>query len=98
MIGPELDDLSLTQTYCDLRPSVGARLRRDFAEEPTLAAQTGTGMTMELWTSDQLGTWTVVHHAPDGISCVVTTGQNWTVGTDAVVLMDQALAETVHQS
>jgi hypothetical protein len=37
-----------------------------------------------------------VHHGSDGISCVVTTGQDWAAGSDAVLLMDQALAETVH--
>jgi hypothetical protein len=92
------DDLSLTETYCDLRETVVGTLRHDFAEAPQLAAVTGAGMTMELWASDLLGTWTVVHHAGDGISCIVTSGQDWTVGTDAVVLMDDVLAREVHQS
>ena len=92
------DDLSLTETYCDQRATVADTLRHDFAEKPSLAATTGTGMAMELWTSDLLGTWTMVHHGGDGISCIVTSGQDWAAGADAAVLMDRALAETVHQS
>jgi hypothetical protein len=91
-------DLSLTETYCDLRTTVDGTLRHDFAEAPRLAAVTGAGMTMELWASDLLGTWTVVHHGGDGISCIVTSGQDWTTSTDAVVLLDGVLETQVHQS
>ena len=91
-------DLSLAETWCDARGTVADTLRHDFAEAPTLAALTGTGMTMELWTSDLLGTWTMVHHGGDGISCIVTSGMDWQSDKDAVVLIDRALAQTVHQS
>jgi hypothetical protein len=92
------DDLSLTETYCDLRATVNETLRRDFAEVPTVAALTGAGMMMELWTSDRLGTWTMVHHGTDGISCIVTTGGDWAADVDAVLLLDRALAAILHQS
>lgn len=92
------DGLSLTETYCDLRETVAGTLSHDFAEAPRLAALTGMGMTMELWTSDLVGTWTLVHHAADGISCIVTSGTGWQADGDPVVLLDQALAEAVHQS
>jgi hypothetical protein len=91
-------DPSLTETYCDARAIVAETLRHDFAEEPRVAALTGTGMTMELWTSDLLGTWTMVHHAPDGISCIVTSGQDWSAESDAVGLLDAVLEAEVHQS
>lgn len=90
--------LSLTETYCDLRATVGETLRHDFDEHPRLATLTATGMTMELWTSDLLGTWTLVHHGEDGISCIVRSGQDWTAGADAMVLLDGVLAAEVHQS
>jgi hypothetical protein len=92
------DDLSLTETYCDKRVTVAETLRHDFAEEPRLVAVTGAGMTMELWTSDLLGTWTVVHHGQDGISCIVTSGQDWSTASDAVLLLDGVLETAVHQS
>lgn len=91
-------DPSLTETWCDARAVVGETLRRDFAEEPRLAALTGTGLRMEFWASDLLGSWTLVHHGQDGISCIVTSGMDWTKGADAAVLLDRALAEAVHQS
>jgi hypothetical protein len=91
-------DLTLTEAYCDLRGVVDETLRHDFAEEPQLAALTGTGMTMELWASDLLGTWTMVHHGADGISCIVTSGQDWSTDVDAVNLLDTVLQTEVHQS
>lgn len=104
LIGPDVSDAtiesdpSLTETYCDSRRVVEANLERDFAEEPRLIAVTGAGMTMELWASDLMGTWTMLHHGSDGISCIVTSGHDWTAETDAVLFMDSTLAETVHQS
>lgn len=92
------DDLSLTETRCDLRGVVDRSLRHDFAEEPRLAALTAAGMAMELWTSDSLGTWTLVHHGSDGVTCIVATGMDWTPESEAVVLKDRALAQTVHPS
>lgn len=91
-------DPSLTETWCDARAVVGETLRHDFAEEPRLAALTGAGLRMEVWASDLLGSWTLVHHGQDGISCIVTSGMDWTRGDDAALLMERALAEAVHQS
>lgn len=91
-------ELSLTETYCDARDVVADTLRHDFAETPRLVAVTADGMTMELWGSEVMGTWTVVHHGGDGISCIVTSGQGWTSATDAAVVMDAALGEAVYGS
>lgn len=91
-------DISLTETYCDPREVVASTLEHDFSEKPRLAALTESGLTMELWASDLLGTWTVVHHGGDGISCIVTSGQAWAVDANAVRLLDSAMAEAVYQS
>ncbi|NJS39926.1 MAG: hypothetical protein HC783_13960 [Rhodobacteraceae bacterium] len=91
-------DLALTETHCDARGTVQATLGRDFAETPRLAALTGTGLTMELWTSDHSGSWTVVHHGSDGISCIVSTGMGWAEGNDPAVVLDTALSEAVYTS
>lgn len=104
MISPEAtapviaSDPSLEETYCDRRRTVEASLERDFAEKPRLGTMTGAGMTIELLASDLLGTGTILHHGADGISCIVTSGHDWTTETDAVLLMDSTLAEAVHQS
>lgn len=88
-------DEELTSTYCDARAVVQETLRHDFAESPRLAALTGTGMTMELWTSDLLGTWTVVHHGGDGITCIVTSGMDWASDGDPAAVLDAVLDEQV---
>ena len=87
--------LSLTETYCDARNVVAATLRHDFDEAPRLVQVTAEGMKMELWASELMGTWTVVHHGSDGISYIVTSGQDWSGATDAAVVMDAALGEAV---
>ncbi|MCU0828999.1 MAG: hypothetical protein MUE52_16775 [Tabrizicola sp.] len=92
------NDSDLTAAYCDRREIVQDTLRHDFAEEATLAALTGSGMMLELWTSDLLGTWTVVHHGKDGISCIVTSGMDWASGGDPVTLLDAVLDEQIFQS
>lgn len=89
---------ALTETWCDRRAVVAATRRDDFAEEPPLAALTGTGMTMELWASDLLGSWTLVHHGGDGFSCILASGMDWKPRSRAGVPTDRAPAETVHQS
>ncbi|WP_103258337.1 hypothetical protein [Tabrizicola aquatica] len=94
---PRADEpLSLTETYCDARTVVAATLRHDFAETPRLVRMTGEGMMMELWASELLGTWTVLHHGADGISCIVTSGQDWSEGSDAGTVLDAALAGAVY--
>ncbi len=102
VIGPEVmdigQDLALTETHCDARGTVQATLGRDFAETPRLAALTETGLTMELWTSDHTGSWTVVHHGGDGISCIVSTGMGWAADQDAALVLDTALSEAVYAS
>lgn len=90
------EELSLTETYCDARTVVAATLRHDFAETPRLVRMTGEGMMMELWASELMGTWTVLHHGADGISCIVTSGQDWAEGSEAGAVMDQALAGAVY--
>jgi hypothetical protein len=92
------DSPDLTATYCDLRATVNRKLKDDFSEDPALAALTATGMTMELWTSDLLGTWTVVHHGNDGISCIVTSGMDWANDGDPLALLEAVLEDQVYQS
>ena len=36
---------------------------------------------LEVWSSDLTGSFTVFMTRPDGISCVVATGQNWNSNT-----------------
>ena len=90
------EELSLTETYCDARTVVAATLRHDFAETPRLVRMTGEGMMMELWASELMGTWTVLHHGADGISCIVTSEQDWAEGSEAGAVMDRALAGAVY--
>lgn len=35
---------------------------------------------LQMWASEATGTWTLVQYFPDGNSCVVAQGDNWTDG------------------
>ena len=79
---------------CQPHAGMSQMLQTDFHEAPQLAAQTETGLGMELWASDQMGTWTALHRGSDGISCVVASGIGWAPGVGAQALLDRAVTVT----
>ena len=64
--------------YCDSRPTVIADLKKGYAEEPTALGVTTAGTVMELWTSTNGKTWTLIVTLTNGRSCVVGAGDDWT--------------------
>lgn len=72
---------------CGSREEMTERLKRSFGE-----AQTGLGLVsaarvLEVWSSRETGTWTILMTDPSGRSCLVAAGEAWkTVPlTDAVM-------------
>lgn len=70
------------QPHCEAHAAMAENLNHDFAEEPVETRVSGDGLTMELWASDLLGTWTVVHKGEDGVSCIVSSGTGWEDGAN----------------
>ncbi len=64
--------------HCEPAKALAATLASDFAEAPIVTRLAGDGLEVQLWASDLMGTWTIVHHGFDGISCVVASGFGWT--------------------
>jgi hypothetical protein len=54
-----------------------AHLADKFQETPTHFGITDNGMLMEVYVSADRSTWTVAMTMPNGISCLVATGQMW---------------------
>ena len=76
---------------CGSREEMTERLKRTFGE-----AQTGLGLVsaarvLEVWSSEETGTWTILMTDPDGQSCLVAAGEAWkTVPWNEVVMGEPA--------
>jgi len=63
--------------YCGARPDVVALLASDFREQPSSVAVTGDGQLLEVLTSEENETWSIVLTDKRGQSCIVATGEGW---------------------
>lgn len=75
------DGQPVDEAHCQLHASMAETLRHDFAEHPLLTRVAGDGLVMELWTSEVMATWTILHKGADGVSCIVSSGTGWVSGT-----------------
>lgn len=70
----------LLAATCGLRDSLVEQLRNKYSEELTVGGLQDAGgvqSVMEIWASDETGTYTVLVSAPNGISCVVAAGTDF---------------------
>ncbi len=68
---------SLAQTNCDERDIVIDKLASGYGEAFTGGGLQSTSRIIEVWTSAEDGTWTILMTMPDGRSCVMAAGTNW---------------------
>lgn len=65
---------------CAQRDQVTSRLALEFSEQLTaggLNAATGEGSIVEVWTSPETGTFTVIATDATGLSCILATGTDY---------------------
>lgn len=65
------------QALCGSQKDVLAALASRFQEFPTEMGLTNGEGLLELLTSADGATWTLVMVAPDGLTCVIATGKQW---------------------
>jgi hypothetical protein len=69
----------LAQQNCAERAVVIQRLTEAYGE-----GQLGAGLQqntiVEVWVSDETGTWSALQTRPDGTSCIVASGTDWRAG------------------
>lgn len=65
------------QHVCASRDALMQSLADDFKEAPAALGISDGGNVVELLTSGEGGTWTILMTTPDGTSCVIATGQQW---------------------
>jgi len=70
--------------FCDTKDVITASLSDDFAETLESAWLQEQTVKMELWTSDLMGTWTLLHLGSSGdsnaLACIVSSGFGWVDG------------------
>ena len=68
---------ALAQTTCAERSKITNNLAQKFGETHIGGGlQSGTQM-IEIWSSAKTGSFTILLTRPNGISCIVSSGQHW---------------------
>jgi len=67
----------MAQPTCGQRDDLTAQLSQRFMEQLTAGGLQNASNVVEIWTSPENGTWTMLLSHPDGISCVVGSGTSW---------------------
>ncbi len=62
---------------CDQRVKVIGLLAQKYKEAPIAVGVTSTGGLVEVLTTGDGGTWTIIVSTPNGIACLVAAGEGW---------------------
>lgn len=62
---------------CDRRPEVLRQLEDRYSEKPVAIGIANNGGLIELLTTPDGRTWTIVITLPSGMTCLVAAGEDW---------------------
>ena len=62
---------------CDQRARVIGHLAQKYKEAPVAIGVTSTGGMVEVLSTGDGGTWTIILSNPNGTSCLVAAGEGW---------------------
>jgi hypothetical protein len=65
------------QPQCDTRDKVLGLLAEKYKEAPVALGVTNNGGLVEVLSTDEGTTWSIIFTAPDGKSCLVAAGEGW---------------------
>lgn len=65
------------QSVCAERTALLSSLRHEYSEAPTAVGLASNGSVIELLTTADGKTWTILMTRPDGTSCVLAAGEAW---------------------
>jgi hypothetical protein len=74
---------AVAQPQCDQRDSVLQVLQQKYKEQPVALGVTHNGGLVEVLTTGNGNTWSIIVTTPQGISCLVAAGAGWRVRQDA---------------
>lgn len=62
---------------CNTHDRVLTHLAKKYGEVPVAIGVTSTGGLIEVLTSSDGSTWTIIISSPNGTSCLVASGEGW---------------------
>ena len=65
------------QTACSPRTDVVGHLAKKYGEAPVAIGVTNKGGLVEVLTTGDGNTWTIIVSMPNGTSCMVAAGEGW---------------------
>lgn len=65
------------QNICGPHEEIVKRLESSYKEARAGFGLAGNGTLVELFVSEEKGTWTFMYTRPDGISCLMAAGGDW---------------------
>lgn len=68
---------ALAQTLCNEHSAVLGQFKSSYQEVPVAAGLTQDGRLLEVLSSGDAGTWTILLSKPDGVTCVIMAGEAW---------------------
>ena len=76
------------QTPCTDLATMIRTLQDRHGETHQATGLQGSVQLMEMWASEETGTWTILITKPDGKSCIVAAGKSWTPVDAPLAAMD----------
>jgi hypothetical protein len=62
---------------CADRNQIVARLAKDYGETLQSVGMNGDNAVLEIYASEDTGTWTILVTRPDGVACMIAAGEMW---------------------
>lgn len=75
-------DLAHGAPQCDSREAVTTLLADRYGETRRSVGIAGQAAVMEVFASDETGTWSITMTLPDGMMCLMASGSNYEVVTE----------------
>jgi hypothetical protein len=76
-IGAQQMSPSGARMPCHNATEIAKQLNSKYDEAPVAFGLQSNGHLLQVWSSEQKGTWTVVSTSPAGVSCIVAAGKKW---------------------
>lgn len=78
-----------TRNHCAPRDVVVDRLAQGYGETRQSIGLGGNNAVVEVYASDQTGSWTITVTLPDGVTCIMASGQAFETLAEVLPVDDQ---------
>jgi hypothetical protein len=76
-IGAQQMPPTATRMPCHNATEIAKQLNSRYDESPVAFGLQSNGNLLQVYASEEKGTWTVVSTTPNGLSCIVAAGKTW---------------------